>query len=79
MYKEILFQTGDLDLEEIGCDLNDETKDVVISMVEVGMLMTILIITMIIIIPACQIWQLFNNNNMIKLKKVARERQFFHL
>ena len=32
---------GDSNLEEIGCDLGDKTEDCVISMVEMGMMMTI--------------------------------------
>ena len=42
---------GDLNLEEFGCGLNDKTEDVVIPMVEVGMMMRILILAFIM--PAC--------------------------
>ena len=65
----------DLDLYEIGCDLNDKTEDVAISMVEVGMMLMILMNTMIITMPWCKRWQLINNSNMIKLLKVIRECQ----
>ena len=63
---------GDWALEEIGCDRNDKTEDVVISMVEVGMIMMVLMIIMIIIMPACYRWQLINNK-VIKPLKVIRE------
>ena len=71
---------GDLDLEEIGWVVNDETEDVVTINGESGMTMTMLMIIMIIIMimPARQRWQLLNNN-IIKLRKILRKRRFFNL
>ena len=73
MHQEILLQMKIRAWKKIGCEQYDKTEDVVISMLEVGMMMPILMITVIIIMLACQRCKLINNSNVMKLLKVIRE------